>query len=187
MAKSKRLTQGVRSLIINKAVDEVFSAKRKDLSAREGRIAKDVLHKALGNYRHAWLSIPARFHSNMDRGVCVYIDGRAYSFRLPKAYPIPEHATARGRYRPGQFKLPANDSVASEVLRYVKDRDEWEKEVTSFRTDLKAFLNSVNTVKQVLEHMPELERFFPEDTTPAPVPAVRMENIRAVLKGGSNE
>lgn len=176
---NQRLTNSLRNDVAERVIHDTFDHLESDLEKRESAIANKVLdwHIGEGNLK-LMNQLPLEFFGATDRlPVASKDDGVKYLF-LKGSRRIP----ANMQYGLA-VDLPGTNGMWREIRAVKSEIAAMNAAKNELREKTMALLNSVQTVKRLVEVWPEVEKYLPKQAEQTEnLPAVRAEDLNAMIK-----
>lgn len=176
-----RLTQNLRTQIIQKAIEATFKARKDALLAHEPILAKKVYDYALEKYapdfKDVWAEAPLKIVEAMN-SVNFKLGFESVCLPLPRTIPL---VRCIGRYTGDMFIIGERDIIFTEVKTWHEATKQLDDEIAQLKADLRNALYSFTTVNALIASWPEIAAFVPQNPAkkPAPCPAITFENLNA--------
>lgn len=154
---SVRLTDHIRELICKDIIDHSFGAQGKKIYADRMALANMVYERKYDTATRSKMNALPQGWLDTDIYVGVQFgEGRFNYCRLPmsKAQRFPHEDCGKTLLR-----LEATDDLAVEHERISQVEAAWKSETAQRGAEVKAILNSVSTMKQLLDTWPEVKPF----------------------------
>ena len=188
MARSKRLTQGLRDDIVTAVLNKTFDKRIEEHGKRERVIYRELMDKLVPtDFKEVLKSgtiNPEWFPSIMGVRVRKIIENRGIyqdffggEIRVPSAL--------LGRYRDILHVDYNNLHPESQALitGWLDEKDNIAKEKAQLKKATMEILNSVSTVKQLKDLWPEVESYFKlEENTAYPLMCVNTAGLNDMIK-----
>lgn len=159
--------------------EHAFVQRRKDLEREENALALQVYHDLHGLQNQALMDKLPSGWFELKSKLTVEIDFQTVRLSLK------EQRKFAYRYSSGIVKIyPPNHDISRAYLEYKKVKDQLSNEEQKASHDARALLNSVTTLKKLLEIWPQVEPFvkdFWEQEKSAQLPALPIQSLNAML------
>lgn len=184
---SKRLTGSLRDKIINNAVSAAFDARMTALDEVEHALALDIYNDTVGKHADILKTMPPMFFNKDDDfrvglGKTSSGDSNVVTIKLSEYMPIWNNTYMAHNHYGNTHKFTKRwDKLSA-------DRKEFWNERIKFEKDLRGALLSVTTVKRLVETLPDIEQYLPEEALAESIttlPAVLCESLGKVLRQGT--
>ena len=186
-----RLTNTIKDRIVHNAITKSDIPKRKEeLKLEFTALAEKVRVLALGGQETADAIDKAIKDINK---ITSKFDTELFSNTFHIRHGIHSISSARdmceflsfGDYKPSpyQFNLSTDHEVVDECLKLQEKRRELDEERNSLSIDVRAVLNSVTTIKKLIEVWPEVVELLPkvEAVPSSSLPAVLAHNLNKTI------
>ncbi|MFA7063687.1 MAG: Nmad5 family putative nucleotide modification protein [Methanomethylophilus sp.] len=150
-----RLTKFIREQILNALLKHSFEAREKDLNERKQAFAKEIYNDVYPpKVRAAMAALPAGFLPTCN-GLKVSFEGGRYTYvyfgeRLPIAR---DHECYVAKVYPPEHPF------AARFIALDREEKDLKREKDEAKNNAKAVLESVTTVKKLIDLWPEVETF----------------------------
>jgi hypothetical protein len=178
--KSTRLTNDIRGNICAGMIKKMFSSETEKLKKEMGELGNCLVDEYLGMHKDFIEELPLGI---LDEGID-YFSIKWEECHLYINLPVKRFVP----YGLWHNNKPAqNSAVAPRILACAKRIGSHDQRVNKMRSQIRGILSTANTTKKLKEIFPEAMDFLPkwmldEAVKPAPLPAVQMDEIRALLK-----
>ncbi len=188
MAKSKRLTQGLRDDIVTAVLNKTFDKRIEEHGKRKGVVYRELVDRLVpadfkevlksGTINPEWFpSIGGIRVRILIENWGSYLDFYGGEVRIPNTLLGAYHNTLHVDYN---NLCPESQAL---VTGWQDERDNIAKEKTQLKKATMEVLNSVSTVKQLKELWPEVESYFKlEENTAYPLMCVNTTGLNDMIK-----
>jgi hypothetical protein len=164
-----RLTSQLKQDILFKVLEDAFHERCKVHKAREHALAYLVRDQRLGEHKKAFLSLPPELVWEIS-GVRVAISGLYTHLGYGRQEPTPHNLSE---------SLDPKTELGAQVAAYIDNETAMRKEQREISAAVNATLNSVTTVKRLLEVWPEAAKYLPKNPDKPQLPALRIDDLNA--------
>ena len=185
-----RINATIRDTVVKGLLNHRFSVAEGLLEERREQLKqrlqnlKEIAYKAVyGTQAEKMLAVPKGWMEERD-SVRVEIEGRTrIEVYFAKNMPIPQedlnYSKAAAIFKADCEYLVEFDSIQEADMALRDDQRELDKEISQLKNRALAIINSVTTVKRLLEVWPEVAEFLPEENAGpvGGVPAVLIEDL----------
>ena len=185
-----RINATIRDTVIQGLLNHRFSVEQNNIAERKEQIKqrigelRKIAYKAVyGAQAEKMLVVPKGWMEERS-AVRVEVEGRTrIEVDFEKPMPIPQedlgYSKAAALWAADCDYMKEYDSIQEAQASLDEDERELHKEISQLKNRALAIINSVTTVKRLLEVWPEVAEFLPEENAGAAggVPAVLIEDL----------
>lgn len=171
-----RITNGERDNIITSESNRLFYDRRKELKLQIATLLTELVKKTVPKWCTQERIDSGYIHTRNDVSFSNYPDmyrrELQYKFKIDSYLPCAAY----------EHKVP----FSQELIDLWEKLKDLEKEDDTFRSQLRQILYSYNTSKELIEAMPELEKYFESAVnTMAVIPYEQIKQVREKLAQGA--
>ena len=183
--KTIMLTEKLRQQITHEVVSAIFDERFEKLKMVESALFDKVLNQEIGEKNLKLMAeLPAEYF--VVRSIIYIQEPNAnYNDRVALISHIGGRKAPGYLVHGGSIELPKTHGLWKEIRAIIAEKKNAMDERKEATLQTRAILNSVKTVKKLIEVWPEVERFVPTVEEEKALPAVQMETLNAMLAKAS--
>lgn len=183
MAQSVKLTKYIRDAVKKKIIDHRFGDERKEIEAREGRIALDIYNDIYSEAERKQMeALPAGWLPERDDVYVVF----KFMKREYERIDFPEGVDKPCPYMNHSNVMKIYDDQDHPIYqaweKYVDEKKALEAAIADAETQIDSITWSVTTVSSLKETWPEISNFLESyESTPDKVPMIVPQVLNSLL------
>lgn len=181
MAKARRLTKAIMDEIVRSVLSECFDTRQEDLKIQEHSLALKVREKFLGKHREMFDSLPAELLTRNSEDKRIFVAANAHNHILHIPDECELIVPPRLCYWGSGYVVKG--VLGDKITKHANDTEDLKDEMREMNNKIRAVLNSVTTVKRLIEVWPEVESHIPEQAETTGVPMVLISDLNQALEG----
>lgn len=173
---SQRLTNAIKESIVSKMRKELFEKRQEKARKRTTKLADNIYHAIHTEEETNYMLMAPDGAFAYRTSIYARFASGGVSFGLSKAFPF------FSRYDGQTQHISVDSSFYAEYNAIKKTEDKIRKDIQKLHDSTWGILNSVTTVKKLIEVWPDVEPYLPENKQIPNLPAIPVGELNVLLE-----